>query len=211
MGSSRTVIETNGLLESCQAIIFDMDGTLVDSGKLHETAWIKTLQEFAIPVDRPLMRSLAGVSTLETLVHLMAHFDRTSEVPVEAMSAFKEGAVRENLTQCVRPTALESIVDRYLGLKPMSVGTGANTDEARMILDLCGLGERLSIVVGADQVANPKPAPDTFLRCADKMGVEAAGCVVLEDSALGLEAARNAGMSGIDVLQVFGVQNDYFL
>lgn len=205
------MIETNDVLESCQAIIFDMDGTLIDSGKLHEIAWIKTLEEFGIPIDRPLMRSLAGMSTQETLIKLITNFGHASDVPPETMGAFKEAAVRDNMASHVKPTALKGLVDRYFGEKPMSVGTGANTTEARAILDLCGLSDRLSIVVGADQVLHPKPAPDTFLCCAQQMGADAAGCLVLEDSALGLEAARNAGMTGIDVLQVFGVHNDYFL
>lgn len=69
----------------------------------------------------------------------------------------------------------------------------------------------MGAVVGADQVAAPKPAPDTFLHCAELMQVAPERCVVFEDSVLGLEAAERAGMIGIDVLQAYGIQNDYFL
>ena len=65
--------------------------------------------------------------------------------------------------------------------------------------------------MGADQVANPKPAPDTFLRCAELLGVDARQCVVFEDSQLGLEAAARAGMVGIDVLLIHQISNDYYL
>jgi HAD superfamily hydrolase (TIGR01509 family) len=66
-------------------------------------------------------------------------------------------------------------------------------------------------VVGADQVANPKPAPDTFLRCAELLGVEPARCVVFEDARLGMEAATRAGMAVVDVQTDLKILNDYFL
>lgn len=199
------------MLDQYQAIIFDMDGTLVDSGKVHEIAWTETLNKYGIPVDRPLMRSLAGVPTKGTLEHLIAHFNCQVSASLEAMNAFKEEVVKQHLHEYVKPTSLIDIALKYHGLKPMSVGTGAYTDEAEMILELCGLKHMVSPIVGADLVAKPKPAPDTFLLCAEGMGVAPEHCVVLEDSKLGLEAARTAGMAAIDVLEVFGVANDYFL
>ena len=79
-----------------------------------------------------------------------------------------------------------------------------------MVLKLCGLHQKFNVVVGADQVQNPKPAPDTFLRCAELLGVQPDQCVVFEDSPLGLQAAHRAGMTGIDVLLVHQIKNDYF-
>jgi HAD superfamily hydrolase (TIGR01509 family) len=76
---------------------------------------------------------------------------------------------------------------------------------------LCGLDKYIDAIVGADQVKNPKPAPDTFLRCAELLGIDPKKCVVFEDSTLGLQAAAAAGMAGIDVLLMHSVENDYFL
>lgn len=90
-------------------------------------------------------------------------------------------------------------------MKPMTVGTGAYTEEARSILEACDLLGLVDFVAGADQVSNPKPAPDTFLRCAQPMGVSPQNCVVFEDSKLGLRAAEAAGMVGVDVLEVFAI------
>jgi len=78
-------------------------------------------------------------------------------------------------------------------------------------LQLCGLDQYINFVVGADQVENPKPAPDTFLRCAQLMQVDPQRCVVFEDAQMGLLAAKRAGMEAIDVLQVLQIENDYFL
>ena len=192
------------------ALIFDMDGTLVDSGQLHEFSWRATLDKYGIPIDGPLMRSLAGVPTRETLEILLNRFNRSVPASVEAMNEFKEQCVRDNLHRFVQPTDLIDVVKKYHGEKPMAIGTGANTAEARLVLKQCGLHHYIDVVVGADQVQNAKPAPDTFLRCAELLGVDAARCVVFEDSRLGLQAAARAGMAGIDVLLIHNIHNDYF-
>lgn len=192
------------------ALIFDMDGTLVDSGQLHEFSWTATLNKYGIPIDGPLMRSLAGVPTKETLELLIQKFHCRVQASVQEMNEFKEQCVRDNLRRFVQATALIDVVKKYYGIKPMAIGTGANTPEALLVLKQCGLDKYLDVVVGADQVKNPKPAPDTFLRCAELLGVDARRCVVFEDSKLGLQAAARAGMAGIDVLLIHNIHNDYF-
>lgn len=193
------------------ALIFDMDGTLVDSGQLHELAWRATLDKYRIPLDPILMRSLAGVPTIGTLEAVTRHFGCAVDESFEAMNEFKEAFVRSHMHLHVKPTVLAGVVRQYHGKRPMAVGTGAYTEEARQILALCGLDQYFKHVVGADQVSRPKPAPDTFLRCAELLDVAPSRCVVFEDSALGLQAAASAGMAGVDVLAAHGIQNDYFL
>jgi len=193
------------------ALIFDMDGTLVDSGQLHEFSWIETLQHYDIPIDGVLMRSLAGVPTNATLEILIKHFNCQPAATVKEMDAFKQKSVHDNMHRYVKATALKDVVLKYHGKKPMAVGTGANTAEAAQVLKQCGLFAYIDVIVGADQVTNPKPAPDTFLRCAKLLDVAPQKCVVFEDSKLGLQAAAEAGMVGIDVLLVHSIENDYFL
>lgn len=193
------------------ALIFDMDGTLVDSGQLHEFAWSATLTQYGIPVDRALMRSLAGVPTQGTIEILLKKFNIAPSATLAEINNFKEAWVHNNMQQFVKPTALIDVVKKYHGHKPMAIGTGAQTHEANTIVKLCGLDKYLSVIVGADQVQNPKPAPDTFLRCAELLKVPAEQCVVFEDSQLGLQAAASAGMAGVDVLLAHAIENNYFL
>jgi len=199
------------MYDNYDALIFDMDGTLVDSGQLHEFAWSETLNKYGIPIDRAFMRSLAGVPTKGTIEMLLEKFNLTITATLDEMNDFKEAWVHDNMHRFVKPTTLIEVAQKYHGIKPMAIGTGAYTQEANTILGLCGLDKYISAVVGADQVAHPKPAPDTFLRCAELLGVAPEKCVVFEDSKLGLQAAAAAGMAGIDVLLVHAVENDYFL
>src|SRR5690606_22460230 len=111
------------------ALIFDMDGTLVDSGQLHEFAWTETLNRYGIPIDRSLMRSLAGVPTKGTIEILLQKFNIKVNVSLDEMNDFKERVVHDNMQQYVKPTALLDVAQRYHGIKPMAVGTGAYTQE----------------------------------------------------------------------------------
>ena len=202
---------TARMYDHFDALIFDMDGTLVDSGRLHEHAWITMLTRFGIPVDRKLMRSLAGVPTKETITLLLKTFSLNIAASLDEMNAYKEEIVRDHMHDFVKPTALIKLVKKYHGVKRMAVGTGASTMEANTILKICGLDQYLDAVVGADQVVHPKPAPDIFLRCAELLNVSSDKCVVFEDSKLGLQAAQSAGMKAVDVLEVHQVVNEYFL
>ena len=192
------------------ALIFDMDGTLVDSGQLHEFGWRATLNKYHLPIDGPFMRSLAGVPTKETLEILIQKFGVQVQASLDEMNDFKEQCVRDNVQRFVKPTALFELVKHYHGKKPMAIGTGADTAEALLVLKQCGLEPYLDVVVGSDQVKHPKPAPDTFLRCAELLGVDPRQCVVFEDAKLGLQAATSAGMAAVDVFLAHDIYNDYF-
>ena len=82
---------------------------------------------------------------------------------------------------------------------PVAVATAAPPENVPHTLAETGLGDRLRVVVRADEVRHGKPAPDVFLEAARRLGIEPAACAVFEDSELGLEAARRAGMEPVDI------------
>jgi len=94
---------------------------------------------------------------------------------------------------------VSDIARKYHGVLPMSLGTGGRKDIAQMTMETVGLSKYFDIMVAADDVIHHKPAPDTFLKCAELMGVEPRFCQVFEDGELGLQAARTAGMIATDV------------
>lgn len=202
--------KTTLLYPEFDGIIFDMDGTLVDSGQLHQDAWAIALGHFDIPLDFSLMRSLAGVPTYGTVEVLVKHF-KLLQIDIDAVAEMKETYAQENFHKYVKPTALAQFAKDNYTHRPMAVGTGASTEEAKQILECCGLSSFIDYVVGADQVEQHKPAPDTFLRCAELLNVPAEKCIVFEDAVAGIKAAKNANMFVVDVCAEMGIVNDYFL
>jgi len=107
--------------------------------------------------------------------------------------------VKSMLLDGVRPLPLVEVVKAWHSRRPMSVGTGSESAIAEALLTHLGLRHYFSAVVAADHVMHHKPAPDTFLRCAELMGVPPTECVVFEDADFGIQAARAAGMDVVDV------------
>jgi len=198
------------MYDQYDALIFDMDGTLIESGKLHELAWRTALDQFSIPIDARLMQSLAGVPTLSTVEILIDHYQIDLATQAYKIAAAKEQYINQHKTRHLRPTKLANVAQHYYGKKPMAVGTGANLYEAKLMLESCGIVSLFDHIVAADHVDNHKPAPDTFLLAAELMNVEPASCLVFEDSPLGIQAAKKAGMTYIDVQKELGIINVYF-
>ena len=116
-----------------------------------------------------------------------------------ALAEEKTAAVKAMLLDSVQPLPLIDVVKQWHGRRPMSVGTGSDSAIAEALLTHLGLRHYFAAVVAADHIQHPKPAPDTFLRCAELMGVVPQKCVVFEDADFGIQAARDAGMDAVDV------------
>jgi HAD superfamily hydrolase (TIGR01509 family) len=105
-----------------------------------------------------------------------------------------------SLVHTATPIAIVvAVAQKYQGILPMALGTGANKELATSILKATGLSEMFDILITCDDVENPKPAPDTFLKGATLMGVAPEFCLVFEDGAPGIAAAIAGGMEVIDV------------
>lgn len=175
-----------------KALIFDLDGTLADTMPVHFLAYKQILTGYGIDFTPELFATLAGIPAVGTIEKLNAMFG--TRMDPEEVGHRKEREY-EKMMHKMRP--VEPVVElmrRYHGKMPMSVGTGGYKRLAWKTMEILGLDRYIQILVSAEDVAHPKPFPDTFLKCAALMGVSPEVCQVFEDGEPGIKAADAAGM-----------------
>ena len=184
-----------------RAIIFDMDGVLVDSEPLFHDAINRLLtQEGAEPVSAAEnQEALLGTTIEETWRRLKR--SRALPLPVETYMGRYDGMVREMMMQelAPQPGVRELIgVCRERGL-PLAVASSSRHSWVDLKLAAIGLTGAFDLVVGGDDVINGKPAPDIYLKAAAGLGLPPGECIAIEDSPVGIAAAGAAGIYTIAV------------
>jgi HAD superfamily hydrolase (TIGR01509 family) len=180
------------------ALIFDCDGTLADTMPSHFRAWTAVLGRYGIPFPESRFYQLGGMPTAR-IIRLLAEEAGVIVTDVDLMVQEKEYAFLLHL-ESVRPLApVVRVAAAHLGKLPMAVASGGYREVIGQTLDRLGIRGWFDAVVCAEDTPRHKPEPDVFLEAAKRLGVEPVGCVVFEDTDIGLEAARRAGMTGVDV------------
>jgi beta-phosphoglucomutase family hydrolase len=179
-------------------LIFDCDGTLADTMPVHYLAWTAMLGRYGIPFTEKRFYELGGVPTAQ-IIGILSRESGLAVSDIDRMVYEKESLFLENL-HVVRP--LEQVVavaSRHRGKLPIAVASGGYRETVTRTLDLLGIRDWFDAMVTAEDTTRHKPEPDVFLEAARRLGVPAENCVVFEDTDIGLEAARRAGMLGVDV------------
>jgi beta-phosphoglucomutase family hydrolase len=179
-------------------LIFDCDGTIADTMPAHFKAWTAMLNRYGIPFPEPRFYAMGGMPT-SNIIRILAAEAGVVVTDVDAMVREKE---QEFLTYLDDVAAIEpvlSIIAAHRNRLPLAVASGGYRDTVARTLDRLSIRSWFEVMVVAEDTPHHKPEPDVFLEAARRLGVDAAGCVVFEDTDIGLEAARRAGMRGVDI------------
>ncbi|MEO7392345.1 MAG: HAD family phosphatase [Ramlibacter sp.] len=182
------------------ALIFDMDGTMVDSMPWHQKSWIEFIRRHGVELDvAELMRRTTGRTGVECMREV---FERSlDETEALALIHEKEEIYRELFAPVFSEVGgFRSFASQAMarGLK-LGVGTAGDRDNIAFTFDHLKMDPPPHAVVGGDEGLPGKPEPAIFLEAARRLSVQARQCIVFEDAPFGIEAARRAGMRAVAV------------
>jgi HAD superfamily hydrolase (TIGR01509 family) len=180
-----------------EGLIFDCDGTLVDSMPFHMKAWEHVIISNGGTWDFDFFNSKKGMPE-EAIVGLYNAQFSTRLDPVETVKE-KHQFFRAHALEFKPIPYVLDVVHRYHGTLPMAVVSGGVREIVCLELEALHIEDRFLAILTADDDIKPKPAPDIFLEAAKRIGIAPEHCQAFEDGDLGLVAARLAGMLATDV------------
>lgn len=183
-----------------KAVVFDMDGLMLDSETIFYWAWKQAIADLGYHLDHALYLNLVGRSNQEVELLLAEQYgDRFPLAEFrQRWPLYWQQRIQTN--GIPKKPGLERLLDWFESLNlPKAVGTSSNWEEAQLSLQAAGIFDRFSHIVTVDQAGRGKPAPDIFLMAAQRLEVSPQDCLVLEDSNAGVIAATTAGMQVIMV------------
>jgi HAD superfamily hydrolase (TIGR01509 family) len=180
-----------------RALLFDCDGTLVDSMPLHWRAWTEALQSVGIDVPVEFLARYRGAIVKDILSAVNQAYGRS--IDAAAFIPVKQARFRELLPGLAEIKPVADLVRAHAGRLPMAVVSGGCRQNVMASLQATGLHAYFQVILTADDPLPGKPAPDIMLEAARRLGVPPTACQVFEDGDLGLESARAAGMLATDV------------
>ncbi len=182
-----------------KALIFDMDGVIVDSNPLHREAWAAFNRRFGVETTDEMHQRMYGKRN-DQIVRDFFGAGLTAE-EVASRGADKEALYREmvgdRLEEILVPGVRQFLEDHRA--LPKGLATNAEPANVDFLLDRARLRPYFGAVVDGHQVSQPKPHPEVYLRAAGLLGVSPEACIVFEDSYSGVEAALRAGMKVVGI------------
>jgi beta-phosphoglucomutase family hydrolase len=183
-----------------RGLIFDCDGTLADTMPLHWHAWQMVTQRHGLHFPEDRFYSLGGVPSRDILKMLAGEQGRSLDHI--AVAHEKEETYLPLMAQVQPVQAVVEIAKANYGKIPMAVASGGTEKIITMVLEQLKIRDLFAAVVTSEMVKKQKPAPDIFLEAARRIGVDPKFCRAYEDTDLGLQAIRAAGMEAVDVREL---------
>lgn len=186
------------LFNRYEGLIFDMDGTLIDTMPVHARAWGMVGEQFGYDFDSQIMYQLGG-ATVRTIASAIMEKAGMPQARLDEVIAAKRALSYQLIPTESKLLPTFDIVRHYHQKKPIALGSGSHRHLIDMLMDKLAIAPYFNAIVSADDVKEHKPHPETFLRCAELTGVNPTRCIVFEDADLGVQAGLNAGMDVFDV------------
>ena len=191
-------------LSAYHGLIFDMDGTLIDTMPANLSAWEKTANQYDFPFDADWTYSLSGQPSAKMAMEMVERYQLDLdpyEIAKTKMNYYLNLQEHGDMIECTYQILLEN-----RDKKRIAIGTGSQRASALQLLESKGVVSLFDTIVTSTDVTNYKPEPDTFLLAAERLNIAPAKCIVFEDTELGKQAAHAAGM---DCLMVVGEQLEF--
>jgi len=183
--------------EKLKGIIFDCDGTLADTMPLHWRAWQSVARRYKLHFPEDRFYSLGGVPSRDILK--MLGEEQGLKLDPLAVAHEKESEYLPLIAQVEPINLVVGVAREHFGKIPLAVASGGTRAIIERVLRHLGIRELFTAVITSEDVVNQKPAPDIFLEAAHRMGVPPQFCRAYEDTDLGMQAIRAAGMEAVDV------------
>tara|TARA_B100001094_G_C18175358_1_gene797593 strand:+ start:930 stop:1505 length:576 start_codon:yes stop_codon:yes gene_type:complete len=183
-----------------EGLIFDCDGTLVDTMPIHFKAWSITTEKYGLIFPEDRFYALGGVSPFEVLRILSSEQDK--KIDFEEVTQEKESLYMQLISEAKEIPEVMKIVRSNFEKIPMAVASGGTSETVIGILNHCSIKHYFDVIVTSEDVENPKPAPDTFLEAATRMNIAPEKCRAYEDADMGIKAIIAAGMDVVDIRKI---------
>ncbi|MDE5910420.1 MAG: beta-phosphoglucomutase [Lachnospiraceae bacterium] len=186
-----------------KGIIFDLDGVLVHTDKLHYRAWKKIADARGISFNEEMNNLLRGVSRMESLEIILRnyHGPALSEDEKLAIAEEKNSYYKEELKAMTPADVTEEVREALSALKAagMKVAIGSSSKNTKFILKQVGLYRLFDAVSDGTNIRKSKPDPEVFLKAAEYISLAPSECLVVEDAVAGIEAAKSGGMKAAGI------------
>lgn len=185
-----------------QAFLFDLDGVLVSTEHNHFLAWQRCAHSLDIPFTERENELLKGVSRIDSLKKILELGSKSISVEkFEALLISKNDFYLESIQDLNQSNLLPGVLDLLTQAKESGVllGVGSSSKNANFILEKLQIRDFFQVVIDGNSVSDPKPHPEVFLNGAKALGVEPANCLVFEDAASGIAAAKAGGFKAVGV------------
>ncbi|GAB3275663.1 beta-phosphoglucomutase [Larkinella harenae] len=185
-----------------KALLFDLDGVIVDTAIFHYQAWRRMANTLGFDISEEFNEQLKGISRTESLDIILAHGGLTlSDEKKTELATQKNEWYLELVSQMTPANILPGVLDFFAQVKAAQLKTalGSVSKNARLILERIGMLNDFDAIIDGTKIVRGKPDPEVFLKGAAELGADASQCVVFEDAVAGIEAAKRGNMLAIGI------------